>query len=310
MTKRAKAAEDDAIPTFLKIPQAQRNATWAKTPIARPKLVELVQTAAFVPTVEPEFAKTIEEKKKAKTAKRITDLKTKLEWKSIPEQFRRWDPRRGKFVDERVDDKRRLEKAAEQLGVTLTTENDEMAKLDIVPYTEGQTLPVTRAKTTVKVDAPEWELHAKIRQAGIRAGKKLERVEVVDPEGLVTSTWLLDKESNLLTNGPVTIAMKSETSDATEQEKPTMAKKARATKAPKKKSSNGSGKPKGPGVIATIIETMQRDRGASADEIVAVLVKKFPDRKAKSMLSTVKIQANRNAKKKDKDDKRGIVYYG
>ena len=54
-------------------------------------------------------------------------------------------------------------------------------------------------------------------------------------------------------------------------------------------------KAKGPGVIATIIETMSRDRGATADELLAVLVKAFPDREANGMRNTVLIQASKNA---------------
>jgi hypothetical protein len=37
--------------------------------------------------------------------------------------------------------------------------------------------------------------------------------------------------------------------------------------------------PKGPGVISTIIECISKEKGATADEIVAVLVKVFPDRR-------------------------------
>jgi hypothetical protein len=44
-------------------------------------------------------------------------------------------------------------------------------------------------------------------------------------------------------------------------------------------------------------------------EVLAVLVKKFPTHKAKSMESTCKIQMPRNAKSKEMDDKRGLVYY-
>jgi hypothetical protein len=88
------------------------------------------------------------------------------------------------------------------------------------------------------------------------------------------------------------------------QETNNMAKKAKATKktaAPKAA--------KGPGVIATIIDCISKEKGATADEIVAVLVKTFPDREEAGMRKTTIIQANRNCSSKDKDEKRGLVYF-
>jgi hypothetical protein len=54
-----------------------------------------------------------------------------------------------------------------------------------------------------------------------------------------------------------------------------VAKKAKKTSS-KTKSSTGAAKV--PDVIATIIETISRERGATAEEMLAVLVKAFPDR--------------------------------
>ena len=83
-----------------------------------------------------------------------------------------------------------------------------------------------------------------------------------------------------------------------------MAKKAKAKKttttAPKKVT-------KAPGVISTIIETISREKGASADEIVAVLVKASPDREEAGMRKTVIIQSNKNCTSKEVDEKRGKV---
>jgi hypothetical protein len=62
-------------------------------------------------------------------------------------------------------------------------------------------------------------------------------------------------------------------------------------------------------VIATIVDTISREKGASIDELVGVLTKKFPDRDEAGMRATCRIQANRNATSKDKDEKRGLVYY-
>lgn len=83
-----------------------------------------------------------------------------------------------------------------------------------------------------------------------------------------------------------------------------------ATKSKKKSAAPKATKAsKGPGVISTIIETISRDRGASKDEILEVLVKKFPERDADGMAKTVVIQANKNATSKERDEKRGLIYY-
>jgi hypothetical protein len=81
---------------------------------------------------------------------------------------------------------------------------------------------------------------------------------------------------------------------------------AKAKPAPKAKK---EGK-KGPGVISSIIELISAPKGASVDEIVAVLTKRFPDRDPKGMTATARIQANRNAASKEKTEDRGLVYYG
>src|SRR5437899_10106614 len=51
---------------------------------------------------------------------------------------------------------------------------------------------------------------------------------------------------------------------------------------------------KGVGIIAKIIETISRDRGASIDEIVAVLSKHHPDRDEAGMAATARVQALAN----------------
>jgi hypothetical protein len=66
---------------------------------------------------------------------------------------------------------------------------------------------------------------------------------------------------------------------------------------------------KGVGVIATIVEAFSRDKGANIDEIVEILVKKFPDREVKGMTSTARIQVKRQGAIMVPDDKRGKVYY-
>jgi hypothetical protein len=85
-----------------------------------------------------------------------------------------------------------------------------------------------------------------------------------------------------------------------------VAKKAKKTSS-KTKSSTGAAKV--PGVIATIIETISRERGVTAEEMLAVLVKAFPDREPAGMRKTALIQAAANCTSKETDEKRGLIYY-
>src|ERR1051325_4077960 len=82
------------IQEFLKIPQAERNKAWLeKPPVA----------AAVIVVEKPVAPKEVTDFKKNKTANRIARMKQNLAATTIPDNFRRWDPRQGKFVDERVE---------------------------------------------------------------------------------------------------------------------------------------------------------------------------------------------------------------
>jgi hypothetical protein len=101
---------------------------------------------------------------------------------------------------------------------------------------------------------------------------------------------------------------------AVTQESEMTAKKAKATKrtAVAKKATNGNGAAKaakGPGVIATIVDCISKEKGATSEECLAVLVKAFPDRDPDGMIKTIRIQAAKNASSKERDEKRGLVYY-
>jgi hypothetical protein len=82
-----------------------------------------------------------------------------------------------------------------------------------------------------------------------------------------------------------------------------------ATKKPAAKTAKGSTPANKPGVISTIVEMISREEGASKDEILKILVKKFPDRDPDGMSKTIIIQANRNKSSKETIEDRGIVYY-
>jgi hypothetical protein len=85
--------------------------------------------------------------------------------------------------------------------------------------------------------------------------------------------------------------------------------KAKKPAAKKVSSSTAAAKPKGPGVIETIIATISRERGATADEVLEILKGKFPDRDPDGMRRTIGIQAPKNCTSKDDDQKRGRVFY-
>lgn len=65
---------------------------------------------------------------------------------------------------------------------------------------------------------------------------------------------------------------------------------------------------KRPGIIAVLMEMMRRKEGASRIEMVAELVKRFPERDPKGMASTVSIQSNKLSTDRHDDPKRGRVY--
>jgi hypothetical protein len=87
------------------------------------------------------------------------------------------------------------------------------------------------------------------------------------------------------------------------------AKKAKAKKTATKKTAAKTDGVKKVGVIATIIEEISKAKGATADEVLAVLVKRFPDRDADGMRKTILIQAAKNCSSKDRDEARGLVYF-
>lgn len=282
---------DNDIPDFLRIPQAERNQAWVDNPPKPYRAPALEQKKVSV--TEADLKAEAEKRRALKTNARLTRMKAKSDHNTIPAQYRRWDTRTSRFVDSRVEDRRRQEAAASRLGVTL--ENDTMSKLTIAPF-HGET-EIARGRTSINADAQDFEIQAKVVKAALRAGlKKIERIDVVAEDGTIAESWSLDLATKTLHKTGTDVSMAVSTQETTDMP----AKK----KAKPKKVMNGGG------VIATIIDTIKRDRGASADEIVAVLTKKFPDRKAKSMMNTVKIQAAKNAKKKTKDDKRGLVYHG
>jgi len=174
----------------------------------------------------------------------------------------------------------------------LLSQEDKMAtKLIVTPY-DANGLVLARGKTSVAENATQEMINAKVNYAFHRAGKKATRVELTK-DGAIHSAY------PLVDFGPKPV--EEQTAHEGPEQEADMAKK----KATKKKAT-GERKP---GVIACIVELISRPQGATIDQMIAVLTKKFPDRKAKSMTSTCKIQANKNATTKDKNKDGAVVYY-
>ncbi|MHC4110896.1 MAG: hypothetical protein ACYSUY_07460 [Planctomycetota bacterium] len=89
-----------------------------------------------------------------------------------------------------------------------------------------------------------------------------------------------------------------------------MAKKKKTKKAKKKVVKKA--KPKGPGVIASILDIIQKQGPVTKDDILKRLTKKFPNRKPEHMQATVSCQVpgrlNREKNAKIKRDKDGQYY--
>jgi hypothetical protein len=87
------------------------------------------------------------------------------------------------------------------------------------------------------------------------------------------------------------------------------AKKTAAKKAAVKKTAKGSTGVNKPGVIATIVDCISKERGSTVDETWAVLTRKFVDRDPDGMRKTELIQSNQQKTSKEAVDGRGTVFY-
>ena len=91
--------------------------------------------------------------------------------------------------------------------------------------------------------------------------------------------------------------------------KPTTKRRTRKLAAQRYPSANaGAGRPNG--VIANIVAMINQPKGTSKAEAVAKLVKLFPDRNPESMARTFSLNCFIYSRRKAKDEKRGLVYFG
>jgi len=269
----------DRIPSFLKLTKTQREAAWAASPPRpMPKFRDARTnnnlTAVDLAAIEEIKAGHAQMAKEA-TTKRINKMKEE----KVNEEARRalkksgmkWDQRTCRWIPETIEPEKR----------TRTMRN----KLLIIPL-DGEGQEIKRGLTSVDASASREEIEKKIAAAAARAGRKTSSIRVTSPEHRELPTrglWRLSPdgvpfEDTKHIGGSV--------------------KKAKTAK-----------EPKGPGVIATIKAAMARAKGATHAEMLNILVETFPERNREGMLSTCKIQANKNATEKEKVEGRGLVYY-
>lgn len=119
----------------------------------------------------------------------------------------------------------------------------------------------------------------------------------------------LDDYARVFGNGKSAPAA-ADVEELTKKVSDTMTKAKTSKKPAAKKPAKAKGKKpegRGVGIIDEIKRLMSRANGASSDEIMIALGEKFPDRKPN--IGTVRIQTSKNQTHKEKDEKRGIVYY-
>lgn len=288
-TKAQQMMLEDGCPPALFLTVEQRQAAWVANP---PKQYfyddqndpEVIQRKQMREALEQEAVRV--------RNLRFAALKAKKGSTKIDTRGMRWNSRSNKWEPE-----------------PNSQDRNTMAKWIITPY-DAEGAPVQRGITSVADDAGEVQVFAKMGAAYHRcAAGSVKKITVTNEAGELLREW---EEGGAVLPKPVP---ESKADDKTIKQ----AKAKGTKKAEKAAKANGAGKVKAkvaapkegkaPGVIATIVATISRAQGASVDECLSVLTKTFPQREPKGMLSTVRIQANRNATTKDKDDKRGVVYY-
>ncbi len=286
MTKYTKGQQlllEDGCPEFLIITPEREVSRKKAREAAMPAAQQVVRTDYLAEARRLQREKNQRNYQLKKEKEQETEIRRKLRVQQIPvdRTGMLWDTRRCRWVPDPF----------------YKPQEDDLTKLVITPY-DANGLIIGRGKTSIKDDASAEEITAKVLHAVYRAGKKTVKVELTRNGEIIETRQI--SETDIATAAAASAAEGS-TPDA-EEESEVAAKK-------KTNGKSKSGVKKEPGVIATIVETMGRASGVTVEEMAGILAKKFPDRKVKSMTSTCKIQLSKNAKSKDKDEKRGLVYY-
>lgn len=288
LTKSQKIMMDDGCPSALFLSSAARAAEWVAYPppkttgilsdpktLERQRMLEVLQQQEF---------------------NRPTYRARSKAHGTFDSTGKRWDSLRNKWMPD-------------PLYISTSTQGDsEMPKWKITCYNEAGE-PISRGTSSIEEGLSQAEVEVKMGSVYHR-----------QPAGSVKKILVTDAADGSIREWTEGMPDLPKPEDQPEGEAPEPAKgKGRKAKAEPAKAVKSKGKGpakdgpqkglKRPGVIAAVIEIIGAAKGCSVDEGVAILSKRFPDRKPDSMKSTFKIQANKNCTKKVKDEKRGVVYY-
>jgi hypothetical protein len=202
-----------------------------------------------------------------------------------------------------------------------------MNKWNVAAYDEsGDPLDTN---LSIEEDSPPVLVYAKMGEVFHRDPTNTKKIVVMTEDGEVIREWEeggaelpgppLEVTDEPLINDDTKARVKKlkasrttkKKTKAKDEEPKAKTKKAKPEKTKPVKSTKKKTEPREPrvGVIATVVETISRAQGASIPEIMAVLIKRFPDRAEKGMKATTGIQVSKHCTSKINDDKRGIVYY-
>lgn len=288
LTKAQQVMVNDGFPPSLFWTQEERKAAWDAAP-PKPYSFNNEDDAAVIQ--RKQMREALEQEAIRIRNLRFAALKAKKVRAEMDVRGMRWSSRTNKWEPD-----------------PNSQEYIQMGKWTVTPYNaEGEV--IQRGITSIADGSGEVAVFGKMGAAYHRcAAGSVHKIIVTNEAGETLREW---EEGGAILPKPVP-SEKAPSLDKT-------IKKAKAKGAAKAAKAVAKAKPakaaavknseKGPGVIATIVATISRSQGASAEEGLAVLTKTFPQREPKGMLSTFRIQANRHCTKKDKDEKRGLVYY-
>lgn len=276
---------EDGFPAALLLSSDERAGLWRRNP---PKPIMFND-----PLLEQQRALRDQQRREAASI-RITKLKASLARKrqtSFDHSNHRWDSIRNRWVP-----------------IESLKEDDMAKRWKVIPYNETGEI-IQRGVTSIAEGTAQVELLAKMAHSYHRCAKgTVKKVVVMDAADGIVRTWDAATDSPLPPPEKTTEAEPA--APAPKNSRSSVNGKTPPAAKSKGKSGGGGKKGKGPGVIATIAELLAGagKKGLTIDEMVDHLAKKFPDREAKSMRSTVSVQMGRQGASRRKDEKRGVVF--
>lgn len=297
LTKAQRLMVEDGFPPELFLTAEQREQAWRDNP-PRP--------FGQISDPKDEARKQLEQAIKAEANRkrdiRLSNLRAKKQREKIDTTGMRWDARRCKFVPDHSQPK-----------------EDQTMKWNVACFDASGAL-IQKGTTTIPASSSPEDVQDAIARMFHRCDAgSVQRIAVTAAEGQVISEWTAgidadpDKPAAKKPAPSLDKTIKKAAAKGAKRGEKAAAKGKTATKgktaakgkAPKAaKSADGSGV----GVIGSIIELARRSEGATIEEFVKALKKRFPDRDEKSMTGTVRTQVGRQKMTKTEDAKRGVVY--